>query len=247
MIRDYNIYTYTKKEWLRYFLQGAVIGGGIGYLFYSSPGGMLIASLYGFIYVHNMRKQLVQDRKWQLNLEFRDGLSSISAALNAGYSAENAFGQASMDLRLLYDQEALVVQEFEGIVRQIEMNKPLEEILKDFARRSGVEDINNFAEVFDTGKRTGGDLIRIIRSTENIIGGKIEVNREIVTLITAKKFESKIMNLIPFGIIFYLRAFSPGFLDPLYHNLPGIIFMTIILVLYYLVRTISAKIIRIEV
>jgi tight adherence protein B len=127
------------------------------------------------------------------------------------------------------------------------MNQPVEVILKDFADRSGIDDIKNFAEVFDTAKRTGGDLIKIIRSTGNIIRDKIEVKREIITMITAKKFESNIMNLIPFGIIVYLRMFSPDFLSPLYHNLFGILFMTAILVIYYGISRIAMKITSIEV
>ncbi len=247
MIEDYSQYTYTMREWTSYFLQGAAIGAVVGYLFYSSLLGMALFMVYGFFYVHNKKEQLRKERLWQLNLEFRDGLSSVSAALNAGYSVENSFTEAVKDLRLMYTSESLIVREFESIVRQIHMNMPVEEILKNFAERSDIDDIKNFAEVFITAKRTGGDLIKIIKTTGNTIGDKIEVKREILTMITAKKFESGIMNLIPFCIIIYLKLFSPGFLDPLYHNLFGIIFMSIMLIIYYAVSKMSVKIISIEV
>lgn len=247
MINDYSRYQYTKKEWFQYFVQGAVIGAGLGFLFYSNLFGILLLMPYGFIYVHNKKKQLLEKRKWQLNLEFRDGLASLSAALNAGYSIENAFSQAVMDLKLMYSPESLIVSEFEGIVNQIYMNQTVEEILKNFADRSGVEDIANFAEVFITAKRTGGDIIKIIRTTGNTISDKIEVKREIITLITGIKFEANIMSLIPFFIIIYLRLFSSGFLDPLYHNLFGFVFMTIILIIYYGVFYLTQKIMSIEV
>lgn len=247
MIEDYSQYIYTMREWFSYFLQGAVIGAFVGYLFYSSAIGMALFTMYGFFYVHNKREQLQKERLWQLNLEFRDGLSSVSAALNAGYSVENSFMEAVKDLRLMYTSKALIVGEFEAIVRQIQMNIPVEDILKEFADRSGIDDIKNFAEVFITAKRTGGDLIKIIKATGNTIGDKIEVKREILTMITAKKFESGIMNVIPFAIIIYLRLFSPGFLDPLYHNLFGTVFMSLMLIIYYAVSKMSDKIISIEV
>ncbi len=247
MINDYDNYQYTKKEWMKYFVQGAMIGAGLGCLFYSDLLGILLLIPYGFIHVHNKKKQLMKARKWQLNLEFRDGLASLSAALNAGYSVENAFNQAVMDLKLMYSPEALIICEFEGIVNQLCMNQTVEDALKNFADRSGVEDIANFAEVFITAKRTGGDIIKIIHSTGNTINAKIEVKREILTMITAKKLESNIMSLIPMGIILYLRLFSPGFLDPLYHNLFGIAFMSLVLVLYYGVYRLAQKIMSIEV
>lgn len=247
MIEDYGQYTYTVREWFSHFVQGALIGTIVGFLFYSSFTGMALFSIYGFFYAHKKKEQLVKERLWLLNLEFRDGLSSISAALNAGYSVENSFTEAVKDLKLMYTTKSLIVGEFEAIVRQIHMNIPVEDILKVFAERSGIDDIKNFAEVFITAKRTGGDLIKIIKATGNTIGDKIEVKREILTMITAKKFESRIMNVIPFCIIIYLKLFSPGFLDPLYHNLFGVIFMSLMLIIYYAVSKVSKKIISIEV
>lgn len=247
MISNYNEYQYTRKEWLQYFLQGAIMGVAVGFLFYSSLLGVILMMPYAFFYVHNKKQHLIEERKWRLNLEFRDGLAGVSAALNAGYSVENAFEQAVMDLKLMYPSDALIVGEFEGIVNQIHMNRTVEDILKNLADRSAIEDIANFADVFITAKRTGGDIIKIIRATGNTIGDKIEVKREILTMITAKKFESNIMNMIPFCIILYLRIFSPGFLDPLYNNLFGFIFMSILLVVYYTVYRIAQRIMSIEV
>ncbi|QHQ60248.1 type II secretion system protein F [Anaerocolumna sedimenticola] len=244
---DYNNYQTTKKEQIRYFIQGILIGTGLGILFYSNLLGILLLMPYAFIHVHSKKKQLVEKRKWQLNLEFRDGLASLSAALNAGYSVENAFSQAVTDLKLLYSPDALIVKEFEGIVNKLDMNRPVEDALSDFAERSGLDDIKNFAEVFITAKRTGGDIIKIIRSTGNTISDKIEVRREIVTLISGKKLEADIMSLIPIGIILYLRFFSSGFLNPLYHNPFGFLFMSAVLILYYGVYQLTQKIISIEV
>lgn len=247
MISDYNLYQYSKKEWSSYFFQGAVLGAITGYVFYYSLIGAILLIPYGFIHVQIKKKQLIEKRKWQLNLEFRDGLASLSAALNAGYSIENAFSQAVADLKLMYSTDARIVLEFEGIVHQLNTNRTVESTLKDLAVRSGIEDIANFAEVFVTAKRTGGDIIKIIRTTGNAISDKIEVKREIITLITGKKFEADIMSLIPFFIILYLRMFSGGFLNPLYHNVFGIIFMTGILVLYFVVFRLTRRIINIEV
>lgn len=199
------------------------------------------------IYLKNNKKTLIKARKWELNLQFRDGIASISSALNAGISIENAFYEAVKDLKLMYEEDAYIVNEFGYIVSQLHMNKTVEETLHSFAVRSGVDDINNFAEVFITAKRTGGDIIKIIRASSKTIGDKIEVKREILTLITAKKFESKIMNLIPFGIILYMWIFSPGFLDPLYQNFIGTLVMTVALLLYYIAIRLSEKIINIEV
>ncbi|WP_175562124.1 type II secretion system F family protein [Anaerocolumna xylanovorans] len=168
-----------------------------------------------------------------MNTEFKDALLSLIAALNTGYSIENAFHQALIDLRQMYGEGSLIIPEFETIVNKIYMNQNTEDILSDLGERSDVEDIKNFAEVFRTAKRTGGDSIRIMRSTEKTISEKIEVEREIQTLISGKRLEAKIMNIMPCGIICYFRISSPGFLDPLYGNFLGVFIMTAVLAVYY--------------
>lgn len=247
MVADYNVYRFSKDEYLKYILTGLFICLGAGYLFYSNLilSGILVPFI--ILFLKDKKKNLIAQRKWKLNLEFRDGLLCLTAALNAGYSLENAFSQAVMDLKLMYSIDSLIVREFETIVNQINMNQTVELLIEELGKRSGVEDIINFAEVLKTAKRTGGDLVHIMRATSKIINDKLEVKREIITLITAKKLEANIMNVIPFGIILYLKTFSSGLLNPLYHNLFGIIFMTLVLLCIYGVSRLSKKIISIDV
>ncbi|HBI62463.1 MAG TPA: hypothetical protein DDY31_14840 [Lachnospiraceae bacterium] len=104
----------------------------------------------------------------------------------------------------------------------------------------------HFVQVFQTAKRTGGDLIAITRVTAERIGEKIEVKREIQTMIAGKKMEGKIMNLIPLGIILYFWLSSPDFLDCLYQS-SGRMVMTVLLFLYLLAYWWSGKISDIQV
>lgn len=247
MIEDYNVYYFSKREWAQQVAISAIMCLTTAYLFYSNLVFSLLLIPFIPLYLINLKKKLIAQRRWQLNLEFKDGLLSLSSALNAGYSLENAFKQALTDLKLMYSKDSLIVIEFENIVHRIQMNLTVESIIEDLGSRSGVEDIINFAEVLKTAKRTGGDLIHIIRTTTKIINDKLEVKREIITLITAKKLEANIMNIVPFGIVLYLKLFSSEFLIPLYHNLFGSLFMTIVLICIYVVSQISSKIMDINV
>ena len=66
-------------------------------------------------------------------------------------------------------------------------------------------------------------------------------------LISAKRMEARIMNLVPFFIIFYISLTSSGFFDPLYHNLFGIAFMTACAGLYITAYLMSERIVNINV
>ena len=60
---------------------------------------------------------------------------------------------------------------------------------------------------------------------------KIEVKREIQTMISGKQMECKVMNLIPLGIILYFWIASPGFLDCMY-TMSGRPVMTVLMIVY---------------
>ena len=247
MIEDYRYYRFTRTENIRCFLQGILFISALGYLFYHTVFAVLLLSPLVMVFRRKKREQRMEERKWKINQEFKDGIISLSAALSSGYSAENAFEEAWKDLKLLYKEDALIMREFSYIINQIRMNITVEKALNEFAERTGVEDILNFAEIFSTAKRSGGDLIKVIRSTANAISDKVEVKREIITMVTAKKYEADIMKIIPLGIIFYLQFFSPGFLDPLYHNILGRMVMSILLVAYLCAYYLADKIVAIEV
>ena len=87
----------------------------------------------------------------------------------------------------------------------------------------------------------------IIGNTINVINDKIEVKIEIDTVTASKRFEQKLMNLLPFLIIIYMNISSSSFLRPLYTTLEGRLLMTFALVVYFFSVKISKKILEIEV
>lgn len=246
MIENYDKYRFSSLENIRYILEGFIVVLLLGALFYKSIFGIIMLSPFIYLYYNKKKKELIEKRKWRLNLEFRDGLNSLSAAIGAGYSAEHAFIEAIKDLKRMYPDGAMIIKEFTYLVNRIQMNITVEKALYDFGERSRVEDIISFAEVFATAKRTGGDIVQIIKSTGSIISDRLEVKREIITIIAAKKFEANIMKIVPAGILCYLTLSSPGFLNPLYHNLFGILVMTILLIIYLFTYRIIDNIISIE-
>ena len=140
----------------------------------------------------------------------------LASSLAAGYSMENALKASVEELETLYGRDGLVAREFSYMVQQLGMNRPVEGLLADFARRSGLEDIQSFADVFAVAKRSSGDLGSIMRHTAEVIRDKMQVREEIITLTASRQFEQKIMNLIPFFIVFYVESASPGFFGQMY-------------------------------
>lgn len=236
-----------KSEYLVALLQGSLLIGLVSYLFYGTWICAILFSPYLIWYIKSWEKQLIKKRQNSFRLQFKEAIQSLSAALNVGYSVENAMRETVKDLKGIYKQDDTILREFSYMIRQLQMNVTAETVLKNFAKRTGDEDVQIFVTVFSMAKRSGGDTLEIIRNTVRQMGEKIDVEREIVTLMSAKKMEFRIMTVIPMAMILYLKISFPEFLDVLYGNVVGVVIMSICLLVYLGAYEMGRKIVEIEV
>lgn len=227
------IHKFRKNLWVSNAFMGAVGSFLILFLFYRSIFVSLAGSLIGgALYLRYRKKVVAEQSRWALMVEFKDAMDSMVSALVAGYSMENAITEAYHDLSLLHREKTPMMEELACIRHKLSLHQPLDELLLDLGRRSGVEDIITFAQIYATARKSGGNLVKVMKRTAENISDKMEIQREIQTMVAGKKMESTCMTVIPLLIIVYLQFCSPGFLDPLYEGLMGRLFMTGALVVY---------------
>ena len=186
-------------------------------------------------------------RKREMQRQFLDAIQMMAASLQSGYSVENAVCASAKELEKLYPRDTFIVLEFQNMALQLDRNQSVESLLQDLGERSQVEDLQSFSEVFLTVKRTGGDLLHVIRNTVSCIRQKQETVAEIETVLTGKMTEQKVMSLMPLLILLYVRLTSPEFLSGMYGNLTGRAVMTVCLLIYAVAYLWGKKIVGIEV
>lgn len=236
-----------KYEYLKAILQGCAVIGAISYLFYGKLVYAILFSPYLIWYIKSWEKQTIKTKKEHFRLQFKEAIQSLSGALNVGYSVENAFQETIKDLKTLYKKEDVILREFSYMVRQIQMNVTLETALQGFAERTEDEDVRMFVTVFNMAKRSGGDTVAIIRNVVRQMGEKIEVEREIGTIMSAKKLEFRILSMIPMGMMAYLKISFPQFTHILHGNFVGVVVMTVCLAIYFVSYEIGKRMVEIEV
>lgn len=244
---DYGDYRLSGKERLTYFSMYLGLDGLISYLFFHSFLAFFLLLPGCAIFFGDRKKSLKEQRAERMQNQFLTGMQLVSTSLQAGYAVENAFREAVSELEKIYEKDAFIVQEFRYIVSQISLNRTAEALLMELGRRSHVEDIQNFAEVFYIAKRTGGDLMAIIHNTISCIQQKQETKAEIATGLAGKRMEQNMMSGIPLFILGYVKLTSPGFLDVMYHNAAGILVMLFCLAVYLAAYFWGRKIIQIRV
>ena len=245
---DYNVYVMTKNEKILYTTIAAAVIAVVGYIFYENIILTLLLMLFSLKFPALRTKQIIDKRKKDLTLQFKDWLYSVSSSMSAGRSVESAFKESLNDLQIIYpDPQTYIIQEVSLMVRRLEMNETVEDVMYEFAQRTHIEDIMNFADVLKICKRAGGNLVEVVKSTSSVIGDKIETKNEIETTITAKKFESRIMSVMPIAMVALLSLTSYDFMQPVFTTLQGHAVMTIAIVMFAAAFLIGEKIMKIEV
>lgn len=235
------------KQHILIILEGVAMVGLISKLFYDSIVAFIMLLPLVYFYYKYKVKELDKKMRLEMEREFKELILAVSANLSAGYSVENAFRESYNDIVLIYGKDSVMAKEIYYMMQLLSNNYQMEDILIDLGRRSQVEDIQEFASVFQIAKRRGGDIRAAIANTASVLSDKIEVRREIRTVMSEKEFEQKIMRYIPFVIIGYISITSRGFFDRLYHSLTGILVMTGCLAIYIVAWVISEKILEIEI
>lgn len=247
-LTDYNVYIMSFREKLFYILAVAVLAFSLGFIFYHNVVMSLFLTPFSLLYPRIRTKEIIEKRKNELNLQFKDMLYSLSSSLGAGKSVEASFKDALGDLSIIYpNPETHIIKEVEYIVRRIEINDTIEAALEDLSERSHIEDIQNFCDVFKTCKRTGGNMVEVIKNTSNIINDKIEIKEEINTLLASKKFEQKVLTAMPILLIVLLSVTAADYMAPVFDKPAGRAVMTIAIAIIVSGYFISKRIMNIKV
>lgn len=241
------MYEFTQKELVWNITKNCVWIGMVSILFYQSVIAFICLLFLQLPMLQRQRVAAYRKQKKEIAKEFREAIMSVAANLQAGYSVENAFCEAYYDAAMLFGEDSYMARELVRLKGKLQNNHPLETILFELAERTQIEDIREFAEVFGIAKRSGGDMRGMITNTAKIIGDKMEISKEIDTIMAEKLLEQKIMRFIPFAMIAYISLTSNGYFESLYHNMFGVLIMTGCLVLYGVACVISDKILNIEV
>lgn len=216
-------------------------------VFYSSIWAFVLLLPFAVPLTRRFQRQQEERERVRLMAEFRELLTSLVTSLKAGYAAENAFREAYREMVFLYGDGSRICTELTRILRGLDNHRTIDELLHEFASRACIDEITEFADVFAIAGRQGGNLTEIMERTDGLIRDRMEVESEIRILLASRRYEQTVMDLVPFGIIVYIGITSPGFFDAMYHNVLGILVMTVCLAVYVAAIRISEQIMNIQV
>lgn len=262
-VYNYNVYYMSKKEKLLYFILAFIVGGIVGYLFF---GGLAkddygnattmtyilnaivfcaVGAITGRVFLPMRTTQIIEKKRKILNSQFRDMLEGLTTAIGAGKNIPDAFASVKDDLANQYNEDSYILNEVNVILDGLQNNINIEDLLLDFGNRSGINEIDNFANVFKVCYRKGGNIKDVIRNTHEILSDKMEINEEVMTTISSSKLNLNIMTLMPIFMIAAIKMMSPDFAAN-FTTPSGIVATVVAVVIFVLAYFIGKKIMVIK-
>ena len=261
---NYREYYMSKQQKLLFTVVSFIAGAAVAYLMYGGLGSdadgnprpithvlnIVICTAVGFgavkFIIPLLESSFKIKRRNDIRRQFMDLLDALAASVASGSNAIKAFEAAKEDLVLQYGEDSIIVQELTLILDGQKNFIDISASLIDFGKRSGIKEIESFAQVFELSHRKGGDFSKVIRDSYEILYSKINIEMEIETKIAATRNELNIMLAMPFILVGMMKSMSPDFAYN-FRTPTGALGITVGLVIVVISYLLGRKITSIEV
>jgi len=175
---------------------------------------LLIAGFAGIIpYVWMKRTRRKRLRAFVDQLA--DTLSILASSLRAGYSFLQALDTVSKEIA---EPSA---GEFQRVVAEIRLGRPIDDAMTSMAERVGSEDLKWAVIAINVQRQVGGNLAEVLDIVSNTVRERAYIRRQVQVLSAEGRLSVWILSCLPFGIMVYIAAVNPEYIEPLFTTLFG--------------------------
>lgn len=178
----------------------------------------IISILFVPFYIR-FQKRALSDR---MILEFQDFIYLLDSSLKSGKSFNNGLIEVKFILYNMYGEDALLAKELDIILYWNKIGIKFEKgflLLEDKYRIGFFKEFGNILEIT---RNKGGNLKEVLAKTNNILSERLEVDREIKTLLAKQRIEVLILRFIPFIMLLCIRFLYPEMIRFLTTNIIGL-------------------------
>lgn len=218
---------------------GFIAGFICGYIIYKSfILSLIVGILSGLVAVPWNQKRAIAKRRLIFKNQFKEFLAILSVSMRAGRNITLAIEDSIGELRMLYSEDSDIIVEVNNILLRFENGLPLRTSFKDLSERVQLDDVTNFAIIFEVIEGKSDKILDIIRQTSQIISEKNEIELEIEALIAGSKNEATILLFLPLVIMGAMNMMGGGLMVS---EGIGIILINTALILWFLLSYYLAK------
>jgi len=186
----------------------------------STTAGLILGMVFGGLALMAPTKLVLimrEKRRQKFNIQLVDALGSMSNALRAGFSINQAFET------VVQNGEKPISQEFGVMLQQMRVGMNFYDALQSLDKRVGSDDLTLVVTAIDIARRTGGNLTEIFDKISLTIRERMRIERRVLTLTSQGRLQGIIVAIMP-GILGGAMTFlKPDMMMPFFKSVNGMI------------------------
>lgn len=180
-------------------------------------------------------------RRHKFNIQLVEALSSMSNALRAGFSINQAFET------VVQSGEKPISQEFGVMLQQMRVGMNFYDALQSLDKRVGSDDLTLVVTSIDIARRTGGNLTEIFDKISITIRERMRIERRVRTLTAQGRLQGIIVACMPAILGIAMTVMKPQLMIPFLKSMSGVIALSTTAILIVIGWFFINKIIKIDV
>lgn len=186
---------------------GAILLPNILFVLLVAAGGGLIP--YGWL----LRARGKRQKK--MSEQLSDTLSILASSLRAGHSFLQALDQVAKEIT---EPSA---GEFQRVVAEIRLGRPVEDALLAMADRIASEDLRWAVMAVNIQREVGGNLAEVLDIVATTVRERAYIHRQVRVLSAEGRISAGILCVLPFLIFLYIAIVNPEYLSVLFTTTIG--------------------------
>ena len=172
--------------------------------------------------------------------QLADVLMTMSASLKVGQSFTHSLGA------IVNDGMAPASEEFERVLYEAQLGRPMDDALEAMSHRIGSEDLQFVLMSVAIQREVGGSLAELFQSISDTVRERQNFRRKVHALTAMGRMSAYLLVALPFFVAFGLSVVSPGYMSPLIHTTAGRVLIVVMLVMMTLGAFVLKKIVSIK-
>ena len=144
-----------------------------------------------------------------------DNLQVLASALRAGHSFSGAFAVVAADA------PEPARREFQRVVADEQLGVPLEDSLREVARRMANNDVEQVALLAELQREAGGNMAEVLDTVVETIRDRFDLRRLVKTLTAQGRMARWILSLVPVFLALVIGLLNPAYMAPLFGSTVG--------------------------
>ena len=200
-----------------------------------NPIALVVVFLLGLWAPRLFLKWRKARRLRNFNEQLPDTITLLANSLRAGSSFLQGIELVSREAR------PPISEEFERVVREMQLGVALQPALNNLVRRVASEDVELMVTAIQIQTQVGGNLATVLDAIAHTIRERMRIYGEIQTLTAMQRYSGYVITLLPIGLAALLFMISPTYMTVMLERPPEMIGLPMGIV-FFLVGLISMAI-----